>query len=137
MNKLLKQNRRFAGDLWGNLSPTAIQALAHLTENHSLSVCAGDLLLLEERWYVTHSGLLALARRNHCTGIHAQPLLKFCDPSARRWAFRATVFKSERCKGFTGHGDADPSNVSPLVHGAEMRVAETRAVNRALTSRWS
>jgi hypothetical protein len=31
-----------------------------------------------------------------------------------------------------GYGDADPSNVSPLVHGAEMRVAETRAVNRAL-----
>ena len=28
--------------------------------------------------------------------------------------------------------DADPSNVSSLVRGAEMRVAETRAVNRAL-----
>jgi hypothetical protein len=25
-----------------------------------------------------------------------------------------------------------PSNVSPLMHGAEMRIAETRAVNRAL-----
>src|SRR5690349_9493415 len=33
---------------------------------------------------------------------------------------------------FYGYGDADPSNVSPLVRGAEMRVAETRAVNRAL-----
>ncbi len=31
-----------------------------------------------------------------------------------------------------GHGDADPSNTSDLVRGAEMRVAETRAVNRAL-----
>jgi hypothetical protein len=31
-----------------------------------------------------------------------------------------------------GYGDADPSNVSALVRGAEMRVAETRAVNRAL-----
>ncbi len=31
-----------------------------------------------------------------------------------------------------GYGDADPSNVSYLVQGAEMRVAETRAVNRAL-----
>ncbi len=31
-----------------------------------------------------------------------------------------------------GYGDADPSNTSPLVRGAEMRVAETRAVNRAL-----
>jgi hypothetical protein len=34
--------------------------------------------------------------------------------------------------GFVGYGDADPSNVSSLVRGAEMRVAETRAVNRAL-----
>jgi hypothetical protein len=31
-----------------------------------------------------------------------------------------------------GYGDADPSNCSTLVQGAEMRVAETRAVNRAL-----
>jgi hypothetical protein len=31
-----------------------------------------------------------------------------------------------------GYGNADPSNVSLLVRGAEVRVAETRAVNRAL-----
>jgi hypothetical protein len=46
--------------------------------------------------------------------------------------FRAAVFKTRACRGFVGYGDADPSNVSPLVRGAEMRVAETRAVNRAL-----
>ena len=46
--------------------------------------------------------------------------------------FKATVYKSRTCQGFVGYGDADPSNVSFLVHGAEMRVAETRAVNRAL-----
>jgi hypothetical protein len=43
------------------------------------------------------------------------------------------VFKTVKCKGFVGYGDADPSNVSPQVHGAEIRVAETRAVNRALS----
>src|SRR2546425_8265607 len=42
------------------------------------------------------------------------------------------LYRSGDCRGFVGYGDADPSNVSPLVHGAEMRVAETRAVNRAL-----
>jgi hypothetical protein len=56
----------------------------------------------------------------------------FSDPSIGRWAFKATVYKSRTCKGFVGYGDADPTNVSPLVRGAEMRVAETRAVNRAL-----
>jgi hypothetical protein len=128
----LKQNRRSACRLWGSVSPTAIQALAQLTEKHSLSVCAGDLLLLEGRWYVTHSGMLALASRNRCAGIHVQPVRMFCDPATQRWTFRATVYKSRTCRGFVGYGDADPSNVSPLVHGAEMRVAETRAVNRAL-----
>jgi hypothetical protein len=58
--------------------------------------------------------------------------MEFSDPPASRWTFKATVYKSQQCKGFVGYGDADPSNVSPLVHGAEMRVAETRAVNRAL-----
>jgi len=46
--------------------------------------------------------------------------------------FKAIVYKSAVSKGFVGYGDADPSNVSPMVRGAEMRIAETRAVNRAL-----
>jgi len=58
--------------------------------------------------------------------------MRFCDAAASRWAFKAIVYKSSACRGFVGYGDADPSNVSPLVRGAEMRVAETRAVNRAL-----
>jgi hypothetical protein len=51
---------------------------------------------------------------------------------ANRWVFRAVVHKSRGSKSFVGYGDADPTNTSPLVRGAEMRVAETRAVNRAL-----
>jgi hypothetical protein len=129
---LLERNKRFGRKLWDGISPAAIELLTELTLLHKLSVCAGDLLLLQGRWYVTHSGLLSLARRHRCTGIHAQLLSKFCDPSAGRWAFRATVYKTGKCRGFVGYGDADPSNVSSLVNGAEMRVAETRAVNRAL-----
>jgi hypothetical protein len=61
-----------------------------------------------------------------------RPAIEFSNPAASRWAFEATVYKSRTCRGFVGYGDADPSNVSRLVQGAEMRVAETRAVNRAL-----
>jgi hypothetical protein len=96
------------------------------------SIETGDLQFLDGRWYVTHSGLLALARRRTCKGINVVPISEFCDPGASRWSFQATVYKSATCKGFVGHGDANPTNVSPLVRGAEMRVAETRAVNRAL-----
>jgi hypothetical protein len=57
---------------------------------------------------------------------------ELCDPAGNRWVFKATVYKPSSSKGFVGYGDADPSNVSSLVRGAELRVAETRAVNRAL-----
>jgi hypothetical protein len=105
---------------------------ARLGKRYRFSVETGDLLWLDGHWYVSHSGLIRLARRNHCAGIHVEPVSEFSDPSTSRWAFKATVYKSRTCRGFVGYGDADPSNVSALVRGAEMRVAETRAVNRAL-----
>jgi hypothetical protein len=107
-------------------------ATAPFRNRHRLSVESGDLLWLDGHWYVTHSGLIGLARRNHCAGIHVDPVAQFSDPVTSHWAFKATVYKSRNCRGFVGYGDADPSNVSALVQGAEMRVAETRAVNRAL-----
>jgi len=122
---------RMARRIWTNLSREALSRLREIIEQHKFSIPAGDLTYLENGWYVTHTGLLGLARRNRCAGIHVRPVSTFCDPSSQRWAFEATVYKSRCCRGFVGYGDADPSNVSALVHGAEMRVAETRAVNRA------
>ena len=97
-----------------------------------LSISTGDVLLLDGSYYVTHSGLLRIASRRRCYGIDVRPVPKFCDPVSSRWAFQATVYKSRSCRGFVGFGDADPTNISQVVRGAEMRVAETRAVNRAL-----
>jgi hypothetical protein len=123
---------QLAKKIWGNLPREACTALREITKRYNFSVAVGDLQFLNNRWYVTHTGLLGLARRSRCAGMHVRPVLQFCDPSVLRWAFEATVYTSRTCKGFVGYGDADPSNVSPLVHGAEMRVAETRAVCRAL-----
>jgi hypothetical protein len=121
-----------AQEKWGQLTPEILSNLASLIKEYQLSVTRGDVLLLDRGWYVTHAGLLRLARRKHCTGISVSPVNKFCDPGSHRWAFKGTVYRSKQCRGFVGYGDADPSNVSSLVHGAEMRVAKTRAVNRAL-----
>jgi hypothetical protein len=131
--KLIRQNKRDARLRWGPLlGRVVLRALANFTEQFGFSVANGDLLFLGGGWYVSHSGLTSLARRSRCFGIKVQPVHSFCDPSAQRWAFEATVYKTKSCRGFVGYGDADPSNVSSTVHGAEMRVAETRAVNRAL-----
>ncbi len=102
------------------------------SEEYALSVAAGDLQFLDGRWYLTHAGLLRVAHHSRCSGIRTVVQERLSNPPSNRWVFKATVYKSPGSKGFVGFGDADPSNVSPLVHGAEMRVAETRAVNRAL-----
>ena len=83
--------------------------------------------------YVTHGDLLRIAMKKQCAGITTGPVLALCRPEKNFWVFKATVFKSAKCRGFVGYGEAHPGNVSPLIfNNAEMRMAETRAVNRAL-----
>jgi hypothetical protein len=127
-----RSNKKLAKSMWGELSSKVLRSLKDLTDTHQLSVATGDLQFLQGRWYVTHAGLLRIAQRNRCSGMRTAVDKGLSDPASCRWVFRATVYKSPRSRGFVGYGDADPSNVSSLVHGAEMRVAETRAVNRAL-----
>jgi len=130
---LVSENLRFAKRfVSATLPPLLLEQLRGLTRNFSLSLKCGDLLLLSGGWYVTHAGLIRLAKRCRCAGMQVQPVRQLSDQATSRYTFRATVYKSPHCRGFVGYGDADPSNVSFLVHGAEMRVAETRAVNRAL-----
>jgi hypothetical protein len=123
---------RMARRIWNNLSREALTQLREIATQHDFSVGAGDLIYLHNGWYVTHTGLIGLARRKRCSGIHVEAVDSLCDSGANRFVLKATVFPSRGSSGFVGYGDADPSNVSPLVRGAEMRVAETRAVNRAL-----
>jgi hypothetical protein len=123
---------RMARRIWNNLSREALIQLREIATQHDFSVGAGDLIYLHNGWYVTHTGLIGLARRKRCSGIHVEAVDSLCDSGANRFVLKATVFPSRGSSGFVGYGDADPSNVSPLVRGAEMRVAETRAVNRAL-----
>jgi hypothetical protein len=87
---------------------------------------------LNGRWYVAHSGLLGIAKRRRCSGMATSTDRFASDVLNGRWVFKAIIYKGRGPKTFVGYGDADPSNVSPLIRGAEMRVAETRAVNRAL-----
>jgi hypothetical protein len=123
---------RMARKIWNNLSRDALTRLREIATQHDFSVAAGDLIYLNNGWYVTHTGLIGLARRKRCSGIHVEAVDSLCDSGASRFVLKATVFPSKGSSGFVGYGDADPSNVSSHVRGAEMRVAETRAVNRAL-----
>jgi hypothetical protein len=132
--KLFRRNRQLARRRWGlALSHHVIAQLRYLSDEFSFSISSGDLIPLEGRWYVTHTGLLRLARRKRCRGIHVEAVDSLCDSAANRFVLKATVYPSKDSAGFFGYGDADPSNVSLLIRGAKMRV-ETPAVNRALPS---
>jgi hypothetical protein len=129
--KLIRENLRAVKQLYPHLSSSQLLALRQLTNTLGLSVLCGDLLILDARWYVTHSGLLRVAQRRRCASITTELAESVSNPKEGRWVFKATVVKPGT-EHFVAYGDADPSNVSEVVRGAEMRVAETRAVNRAL-----
>ncbi len=130
---LLKSNLRAAKRIYRATPPPQMrQQLKTLTDDFGFSVARGELQIINGSWYVTHTGLLRLARRKQCRGIHVEAVDSLCDSAASRYVLKATVYPSKELIGFVGYGDADPTNVSALVRGAEMRIAETRAVNRAL-----
>jgi hypothetical protein len=131
--QLNRNNLSQAKVLWPTqCSKPMLKVLRELTTRFGFSVALGEIRIIEGHWYVTHSGLLRLANRRLCRSIRVEPVPEFSDPNISRWVFKSTIQKSRRSRDFVGFGDADPSNVSPLMHGAEMRIAETRAVNRAL-----
>ena len=132
LRSLVRENMKFARRTEPGRSPIALDQLRDLTLTFGFSLAIGELLHLNGGWYVTHAALLRLASRKHCAGISVEQVDQSCDPLAGRWVFKATVYKRPSSVGFVGFGDADPSNVSSMVRGAELRIAETRAVNRAL-----
>src|ERR1035441_1770174 len=100
---LLRRNLRLARSRWGRHLGVALeQALAAWSEEFRISIDSGDLLLIEGKWYVTHTGLLRLARRRRCSGIHVEAVDSLCDSGANRFVLKATVFPSKGSSGFVG-----------------------------------
>ncbi len=87
---LLRRNRTLARQKWGPaINRNLLESLNSFSKEFCFSISSGDLLLLDNRWYVTHVGLIRLARRSRCQGILAEAAQEFCDPQQARWAFRA------------------------------------------------
>ena len=127
-----RKNLHFARRHYPNLSRDVLARLRNISIQLPLLLESGELILLDGSWYVTHSGLLRVAALKRCAGIATMVQPKLSNPETGSWVFKAIVYKSRRSRGFIGYGDASPANVSPKVYGSEMRIAETRAANRAL-----
>src|SRR5258707_7719534 len=77
---LVRRNIRLARRNW-EVSAAQAATLKCLTEELQLSIAVGDLMILDTKWYVTHAGLLRVARRNQCSGIRVHPIREFSAPS--------------------------------------------------------
>src|SRR5215472_17660553 len=89
---LLHSNITIAQATWGVMAEIALRPLAKLTKLYGLSLSAGNLVLLDGRWYITHSGLLHIAPRRHCFAIKTSLQSKFSNCVVNRWVFKATVY---------------------------------------------
>jgi len=61
--QLIRRNTSLVKKLHPKINRARIQALNELTRQFSFSVASGDVIQLENGWFVTHTGLVRLARR--------------------------------------------------------------------------
>ena len=99
LRALTRSNARFAQKNW-LFSRGQLAELKRLTEELRLSIVSGELSNIGGKLYVTHSGLLRIAKRHRCSAIRVRPIREFSDPLSRRWVFRAVVHKSVPSEGF-------------------------------------
>ncbi len=88
----------------------------------------GVIIKLQGREYLTHDGLVRLAHEHGIESIETR--IESWDPEARAAVVTATAHGARGT--YSGIGDANPSNVGRAIASACLRMAETRAVSRAL-----
>ena len=84
----LRAEMNAARRMWGSLGRETMKELQSLVERHKLSISDGDVLFLDNHWYVTHSGLLRCAHRHRCSGIKTTLEPRFSDPAAKPMDFQ-------------------------------------------------
>ena len=88
----------------------------------------GHTVKLQGKEFVLFSGLLMVAHENGLEGCNTE--ITHLDIQAGECVMVATVTGSRGT--FNAHGDSSPANTSKMVRSAFIRMAETRAIARAL-----
>ena len=91
---------------------------------------AGFIINLQGKDFVLYSGLQVLARNMGMNSIQTE-LIELNQETGLA-LFKATVSGKEGT--YTGFGDASPKNVNRMIAPHLIRMAETRAIARALRS---
>ncbi len=89
------------------------------------------IIKLQGKEFVTHAGLLDEAHKQGLVSIMTEHILLTKEQAI----MKATVTLKDKDKEptvFTGYGDADSLNTNVKITVHKIRMAETRAINRAL-----
>src|SRR3974377_341520 len=85
-NSLQQQNVHKEKHTLGPTSnPRAVAQFEMLRRDFGFSIEAGGAPGVGDRGYVTHPGLLRLAQRRKCRGIHVEAVDSLCDSAANRY----------------------------------------------------
>ena len=91
----------------------------------------GHVIRLNGKEYITHIGLLDKATKAGMQGWETVPVFEWSDPASNHFVVRCRVWDNDG-REFSGIGDANPGNLNSMIASAAPRMAETRAINRAL-----
>ncbi len=91
----------------------------------------GHVILLNNKEYITHIGLLDLAHKAGMQGMDGEYVLALCNADKDRFVYKAKVWDSEG-REFSAHGHGSPSNLNRKMVAFAAVMAETRAWNRAM-----
>jgi len=94
------------------------------TKNESIEP---EFIMLNGKKFITHKGLLNVAHSKGLAGI-INELVSFINNTA---IIKSTVNMKDKTS-YTCYGDASPDNVNKNIVPHIIRMAETRAINRAL-----
>ena len=104
--------------------------------NSSHGLKPEHIISLQGKQFVTHAGLLEKAHEIGLSTIRTELLTPIeTIHTAKMIVFKAVVVIAkgdEEPRTFTGYGDATKENVNSVIFEHRLRMAETRAVNRAL-----
>ena len=101
----------------------------HIT-THKSKIDPKHIINLKGKEFITHGGLLDIA---HSMGL-ISIMTELIPPIDKTIIFKAVVTMNRKDGGkrFTAHGDANDENVNSQIKIHKIRMAETRAINRAL-----
>lgn len=112
--------------------PTGALHVKEKKENWKEKIPAGYIIKLQGKEYITHPGLLWMAHEMGIKSIQTELLTKPEEDVAVVKAIVVMQTGQNLARTFSGIGDAGKTTLNDKMFPHRIRMAETRAVNRAL-----